>query len=421
MSRLENMNARRVVVTGMAVISPAGCTQEEYWQGLTSGQSALSMVTRFDTSDIFVHIAGQVDLEALKSEIPRSTLSQPDRSIQLGLLAAKRALDDAGVADAARNGLRVGTLLGSGLGPCDTIAINYKAYAEKGVRAVRPATVPRCMFNGIASEASIVFNLSGIHNVTAAACASASLAMGDAYNAIIVGQENVVLTGGCDSPLTHSIYSAWANLRVLSKEPDPARAMRPFDLTRDGFALAEGAAMLVFEELEHARARGAKIYGEILGHGTSSDASHITKPTVEGQVIALREALRLAGLRPEEVDYINAHGTSTTINDATETEAIKRALGEHAREIPISSTKSVLGHTMGASGALELVAVLLAMKHQVAPPTVNLKEPDPECDLDYVANESRSAPIRVALSNSFAFGGSNSVLAIRVFEENEHE
>ena len=417
---MQSGNKRRVVITGMAVISPAGCTPEAYWEGLTSGRSAVSAVTRFDTSEMSAHNAGQVDLEALKNEIPPATLSRPDRSIQLGLLAAKRALDDAGVTDAARNGLRVGTLLGSGLGPCDTLAVNYKAYEAKGVRAVRPATIPRCMYNGIASEASIIFGLSGTHNVTAAACASASLAMGDAYNAIITEQEDVVLTGGCDSPLTPSIYTAWANLRVLSREPDPERAMRPFDLTRDGFVLAEGAGMLVFEELEHARARGARIYGEMLGEGTSSDASHITRPNVEGQVAALQQALKLAGLRPEEVDYINAHGTSTQLNDATETEAIKRVFGKHAYHMPISSTKSVIGHSMGASGALELVAVLLAMKHQTAPPTMNLHEPDPECDLDYVPNEARPARMRVALSNSFAFGGSNSVLAIRAYEDDAH-
>ena len=412
--------SRRVVVTGMDVVSPAGCTLDEYWQGITCGRSAITRVTRFDTSDLMVHTAGEIDLGPLEEEIPRASLPRPDRSIRLGLLAGKRALEDAGVLQAAQDGLRVGALMGSGLGPCDTVAVNYKAYDEQGARAVRPTAVPRSMFNCIASEASIVFRLTGSHSVTAAACASASLAMGEAYDAIIFGREDVVLTGGCDSPLTHSIYTAWANLRVLTKEADPAKAMRPFDKKRDGFVLSEGAGMLVFEELEHARARGARIYGEILGQGTSSDASHITKPSVDGQAAALKRALEFAGLVPEDVDYINAHGTSTVLNDLTETKAIKRTLGDHARNVPISSTKSVLGHTMGASAAMELVATLLAFEHQALPPTVNLTEPDPECDLDYVPNKPRSARIRVALSNSFAFGGSNSVLVVRAYKDDKH-
>jgi len=401
----------------MSVVSPAGCSLEEYWRGITCGRSAVSEIARFDTSELDVHAAGQVDLEPLAAEIPRASLSRPDRSIQMGLLAAKWALEDAGVADAARDGMRVGVVLGSGHGPCDSVAVAYKSYDARGARSVRPTTIPRCMFNSIASEATILFHLTGTQHVAVAACASAAYAMGDAYNAVVTGHEDVVLTGGCDSPLTPSIFAAWTKLRVLSKEPDPARAMRPFDRRRDGFVLAEGAGMLVFEEMEHAVARGARIYGEILGYGASSDASHITRPEVEGQAAALRAALRFAGLSTGEIDYINAHGTATLLNDVTETQAIKQVFGDRAASIPISSTKSVMGHSLGASAALELIAVLLAIRHQVLPPTVNLEEPDPECDLDYVPGEARPCRIRTALCNSFAFGGANSVLVARACEE----
>jgi len=404
----------------MGVISPAGCTLQDYWSGITSGRSAIRTVSRFDTSGLDVHTAGEVDITPFKGQVPRTCLHHPDLSIRFGLLAARQALEDADLLEAARNGLRVGALIGSGLGPCDTVAASYKSYEARGQRGVRPSTIPRCMFNGIASEASIAFHLTGSHSVTAAACASASMAMCEAYEAVLCGREDAVLTGGCDSPLTPSVYIAWANLRVLSNEPDPAKAMRPFDRRRRGFVLSEGSGMLVFEELHHALRRGARIYAEIIGHGTSSDATHITKPDAEGQAEAIRRALRSAGITPEEVDYINAHGTATLLNDPTETKAIKLALGDRAYRVPVSSTKSVIGHAMGASGALELIATVLALQRQTAPPTVNLEEPDPACDLDYVPNEPRPVAIRIALKNSFAFGGSNCVLTISSYEGDDH-
>lgn len=250
----------------------------------------------------------------------------------------------------------------------------------------------------------------------AAACASGSIAIAEGYSAVLSGREDVCLAGGADSPLTLSMYGAWLNLRVLAKDPEPEKACRPFDKRRDGIVLAEGAGLLALEELEHARARGAKIYAEILGAGTTSDAAHITKPEVAGQAGAVERCLRNARLRPEDVDYINAHGTATLLNDVTETQAIKRVLGERAYRIPISSTKSILGHSMGASGAIETIVTILALQQQVAPPTVNLLERDPECDLDYVPNAARPARLRTALKNSFAFGGANAVLALRSFE-----
>ncbi len=407
---------RRVVVTGMGILSPAGCDLDAYWRGITCGRSAVRAIRNFDTSEMPIHSGGEVDRSELLKFVPESAIERTDRTALFGLIAARRALEDAGLAESARNGERIGLLIGSGLGPCETLAESYALYNTRGWQGVRPTTVPRSMYNVLASHISMECHLLGGHHVVAAACASGALAMADACEWIQSGREDMVVTGGCDSPMIPSMYGAWINLRVLSKNPEPAKASRPFDRRRDGLVLAEGAGMLVFEEAEHALRRGARIYAEILGSGSSSDATHITKPSPEGQASAIRHALRVSGLAAEEVDYINAHGTSTLLNDSTETQAIKLALGEHARRVAISSTKSVVGHAMGASGALELIATILAIRHQVLPPTVNLDEPDPECDLDYVPNVARPARIRAALSNSFAFGGSNAVLAVRAYE-----
>jgi 3-oxoacyl-[acyl-carrier-protein] synthase II len=407
---------RRVVVTGMGLLSPAGCDLDAYWRGITSGRSAIRAIRSFDTGEMPVHNGGEVDRSELLKAVPESDIERTDRTALFGLIAARRALEDAALADSARGGARIGLLIGSGLGPCETVAESYALYDSRGWQSVRPTAVPRSMYNVIASHISMECHLLGGHHVVAAACASSALAMADACEWIQSGREDMVVTGGCDSPMIPSIFGAWINLRVMSKNPEPAKASRPFDRRRDGLVLAEGAGMLIFEEAEHALRRGARIYAEMLGSGSSSDATHITKPSPEGQASAIRHALRVAGLAAEEVDYINAHGTSTLLNDSTETQAIKLALGEHARRVAISSTKSVIGHCMGASGALELIATILAIRSQVLPPTVNLDEPDPQCDLDYVPNVARPARIRAALSNSFAFGGSNAVLAVRAYE-----
>lgn len=413
------MNAngmRRVVVTGMGLLSPAGNNVDAFWQGITCGKSSIRRLSHFDIADMPVCAAGEVDNSALGEALAEGVSKRMDRAALLGLVAARNALKDAGIADEARNGMRIGLSLGTGLGPCETLAESYLSYDTKGWKGVRPTTVPRSMYNVPASTISMECHLTGGHQVAAAACASGAVAIADACDWVRVGREKIVMTGGCDSPLIPSMYGAWINLRVLSRNPVPEEACRPFDRNRDGMVLAEGAGILIFEELEHALKRGARIYAEVLGSGVSSDASHITKPLAEGQAIAIRHALECTGLTPEDVDYINAHGTSTPLNDPTETQAIKLALGERARRIPISSTKSVLGHSMGASGALELIASVLAIRHQTLPPTVNLHEPDPECDLDYIPNVARPGRVKVVLSNSFAFGGSNAVLAVRNFE-----
>lgn len=408
---------QRVVITGIGILSPAGSTLDDYWRGLTCGRSAIREVTLFDTSDMPVHSGGEVDTAELASAVSEHVLKRTDRAVVLGLAAADRALADAGFLRDAPDGLPVGVFIGSGMGPCHAAEEAYGVYNARGWKALRPTTIPRVMFNCIASRISIEYHLTGGHHVVSAACSSSSLAMVEAFNAIRTGGEEMVLTGGCDSPLTPSTFGAWVNLRILSKHPDPARASRPFDKDRDGLVLAEGAAMLLFEGVRHARDRGAHVYAEVIGYGTSSDATHITNPSAEGQAKAIRGALRCAGIGTDEVDYINAHGTSTVLNDRTETRAIKLAFPERAADIPVSSTKSVIGHAMGASGALGLVASVLALKHQTVPPTVNLDNPGPDCDLDYVPHTARPTRLRVVLCNSFGFGGANSVIAVRSFEE----
>ena len=400
----------------MGILSPAGNDLESYWRGITCGRSAIRKIRRFDTMGMPIQIGGEVDDDDFASDFSDAPLRRMDRAVMFGMVAAGRALESASISEEMCRRMPIGALIGSGLGPAHHAEEAYAAFCAKGWRAVRPTTIPRVMYNSIASHISIRYHLTGGHHVVAAACSSSSLAIAEAFECVRTGREDVVLTGGCDSPMVPSIYGAWVNLRILSRNPEPEKASRPFDRNRDGLVLSEGAAMFVFEEMTSAVARGARIFAEVLGSGGSSDASHITRPSAEGQALALRRALENADLAPGEVDYINAHGTSTLLNDVTETEAIKRAFGKEAKRVPISSTKSVIGHAMGASGSLELVATILALNRQVLPPTVNLDEPDPKCDLDYVPKEARPAPLRVALSNSFGFGGSNSVLAVKSFE-----
>lgn len=400
----------------MGVICPAGATLDSLWQGVVSGRSFVRNIQRFDTSAMPVHSGGEIDQALLQSVIPGNALQREDLTVLLADYAAGQALADAGIAEAVRKDLAAGLILGTGMGPCHTAQESYHQYEVRGWQGLRPTTVPRTMFNVVAGEVSMRRHLTGGHCVLAAACASGSLAIAHAYSAVASGMEDVCLTGGADSPIVLSMYGAWINLRVLAKDPDPAKACKPFDKRRDGLVLAEAAGVMVLEELEHARARNARIYAEILGAGVASDAAHITKPEVAGQSAAIERCLRVTGLSPADVDYVNAHGTATLLNDVTETQALKRVLGDRAYRIPISSTKSILGHSMGASGAVEMITTILALNKQVAPPTLNQQERDPDCDLDYVPNEARPARLRVALKNSFAFGGANAVLAVKTFE-----
>ena len=415
----DNLRAsrRRVVITGVGVLSPAGGGPDAFWETAVSGRSALRRLQYLDVSEYPVTVGGEVDDSLFAEEERPGRLKNVDRATHLGKCAAGRALRDAGFDPASPEPKRVAVIVGTGAGPTYAAEQAYLTFQRDGWRAMRPRTVPRLMFNAIGAEISIGFRLTGLHFTLAAACASSNMAMTRALDLIRYGREDVVLTGGSDDTLCPTAFSAWIAMRILDASPVPQRCCLPFHRERKGFSMGEGAAMFVFEELERARARGAKIHAEVIGYGENSDAVHITRSDPDRQAEAIRLALADAGISAEDVDYINAHGTATKVNDANETRAIKLALGEHAARVPISSTKSVVGHTMGASGAIELVAVLGAFKHQTAPPTANLDDPDPECDLDYVPCEPRRAKIDCALSQSFAFGGANSVLALRRYEE----
>ena len=407
---------RRVVVTGVGIATPLGSNLDTFWSAIMQGHSCISEITRLDTSDYPVHIGGQVIEPEPGPFLPEQILRRNDLCTNIGLLAGGLALDSAHLGSREDDKRRISVVVGSAFGAMQGLQEVYDAYFTRGWRRMHPLSVPRNMFNSLASNLSIHYRLTGTHHTVAAACASGAVAIGEAFQRIRHGYDDIVLAGGADAPICGSVLGGWINLRVLSRNPDPAKACRPFDAKRDGLVLSEAAALLVLEEYEHARMRGAPCFGEIIGYGATSDASHLTAPDAAGQSEAIMRALSSAGLRPEDVDYINAHGTSTRLNDQVETMAIKMALGEHGRRVPVSSSKSMLGHTMGASGALELVVTLMALRHGVLPPTINYDSPDPECDLDYVPNQARRQPLRVALKNSFAFGGQNAVIAVRKME-----
>ena len=408
---------RRVVVTGVGIATPFGSNLDTFWSALVQGYSCISEITRLDTTDYPVHIGGQVVPPEETAFLPGSVLRHNDLCTNIGLLAGGLALDSAGLESTSDERRPISVIVGSAFSATQGLQDVYGSFFKRGWRKMHPLAVPRNMFNSLASNLSIQYRLAGSHHTIAAACASSAVAVGEGYLRIRYGEDDLVLAGGADAAICGSVLGGWANLRVLSRNPDPIRACRPFDSRRDGLVISEGAALLVLEEYEHARRRRAHSFGEIIGYGATSDATHLTAPSSKGQGAAITRALHSAGLAAEDVDYINAHGTSTRLNDQTETEAIKQALGEHSRKVAISASKSMLGHTMGASGALELVVTLLALRHGVIPPTINHDSPDPDCDLDYVPNNARRGELRVALKNSFAFGGQNAVLAVRKPEE----
>jgi 3-oxoacyl-[acyl-carrier-protein] synthase II len=408
---------RRVVVTGIGVVTPFGHDVEGFWQALLAGRSCIAPITRLDTSDFPVHFGGQVGDVAANPFLPASLIRRNDLSTNIGLLAGGLALESAGLGAMVEQKRAISVMVGSAFGATQGLQDVYNAFYLRGWRKMHPLSVTRNMFNSLSSNLSIHFKLGGSHHTVAAACASGAVAIGEAFRRIRHGEDDVVLAGGADAPICGSVLAGWAHLRVLSQHPEPAQASRPFDKERDGLVLSEGAAMLVLEDLQHARERGSRCWGEIVGYGANSDASHLTAPEGSGQCEAIWRALRSAGLRPEDVDYVNAHGTATRLNDETETQALHAAFGDHACNLAVSANKSMLGHTMGASGALELIATLLTLRDGVIPPTINYRNPDPACDLDYVPNQARRRPVRLAIKNSFAFGGDNAVLVVRKVEE----
>lgn len=409
---------RRVVITGLGVFASTGKDPESFINNLAEGRSAIGRITQFDPSALSVQIAAEVPGYCSTDYFPKKRLDLIDRFTEFGLIAAGQAMKSSGIEMRDEERPRFGVMMGSGMGGAQTYEVGYSSLYARGATRVHPFTIPKSMHNAATSQICMEFGAQGPSIATSTACASAGHAIGEAYHYIKFDMADVILAGGSDSPLTFGIMRFWESVRVLaSGNGNPSRACRPFSADREGLVLGEGAAVLVLEELDHAKRRGATIFAELAGFGLSSDAGHITQPTVDGPVRAMRMALAAGGLNPEDIDYINAHGTGTRLNDPIETEVIKTVLGEHARKVAISSTKSMHGHAMGATAALELAATVLAMKKGVIPPTANYTVPDPECDLDYVPNEAREANIRAAVSNSFAFGGLNAVLAVRQFEQ----
>ena len=408
---------RRVVVTGIGVFASTGKNAGSFFERLLQGRSAIRRIQQFDPSPLSVQIAAEVpDYDPL-DYFPAKRLDLLDRFSQFALLAAKEAVDSSGIQLRDEERPRFGVVTGTGMGGASTFESGYfKLFAEQATR-LHPFTIPKIMHNAATSQICMEFGAQGPALTTATACSSSGHAIGEAFHLIKYGMADVMLTGGTEAPITFGMLRSWESVRVLATgNGDPSKACRPFSADREGFVMGEGAAMLLLEELEHAKQRGARIYGEIAGFGMSSDASHITQPSIDGPARAVRMALTEAEVNPQEVDYINAHGTGTRVNDVTETQVIKEVFRDHARKLAISSTKSMHGHVMGSTGAVELAATIQAVDRGIVPPTANYTHPDPECDLDYVPNQAREMPVRIAVSNSFAFGGLNAVLLVRRFE-----
>jgi len=407
------MAKRRAVVTGLGVVAPNGTGVAEFWKATLEGRSGVRLVTTFDVSLFDSKIAGTVEGLDPLAFLPPNVARKSDRFVHLGVAAASEALKDSGLDLEREDRTRAGCIIGSGLGGMLFHEEQILAGYEKGAHRLNPLCVPRVTPNAVASHIAIQHGLLGPNMVVSTACASATHAIGEAMRKILYGDADLMVTGGVEAPLTQFTFGAYAAMKVLSKRNDaPQKASRPFDRDRDGFVLAEGGAALVLEDLEHARRRGARVYAELVGYSAASGAHHmvIPDPTGSDAAQAMSLALRDAGIGPADVDYINAHGTSTHANDVAETKAIKDVFGDYARRIPISATKSVTGHAIGAAGGIEAVACCLTLDQQIIHPTTNLENPDPECDLDYVPGAAREARVNVVLSNSFGFGNANACL-----------
>ncbi len=410
---------RRVVVTGMGLVIPTGIGVETAWKNVCEGKSGIGPLTRFDTNGFETRIAGEVKDFNPESCIDKKEIKKMDLFIQYSIAAAKEALEDARLAIGPDNAEQVGVIVGTGLGGLPSIEKYHKVLMDRGPSRITPFFIPMLIANLASGQIAIQFGPKGPNTCVVTACATGAHCIGDAFRAIVYGDAEAMITGGTEANITPLTISGFNAMKALSTRNDePQKACRPFEKSRDGFVVAEGAGVVVLEELQFALKRKAKIYAELVGYGYTGDAYHITAPSPEGDgaVRCMRMAIRDAKLKPEDVDYINAHGTSTPLNDLTETVAIKTVFGDHAKGIPISATKSMTGHLLGAAGSTEAIFTVLAIQDGIMPPTINYEEPDPHCDLDYVPNVARRKSINIAMSNAFGFGGTNATLVFKRFE-----
>ncbi|MFJ8064098.1 beta-ketoacyl-ACP synthase II [Psychrobacillus sp. NPDC096426] len=409
------MTKRRVVVTGIGAVTPLGNDIETTWSGIKEGKSGVGMLTRLDASQFSAKVAAEVKDFDIEKYIERKEARKMDRFTHYALAASIMAVEDANLTITEELGLRTGVWIGSGIGGMETYENQFRVFLEKGARRVSPFFVPMMIPDMAAGQVSIHFGAKAINSCSVTACASGTNSIGDAFKVIERGDADVMITGGAESPITHMSVAGFCSNTALTLNTDPQTASRPFDANRDGFVIGEGAGIVILEEYEHAIARGAKIYAEIIGYGSTGDAHHITAPAPggEGAARAMQQAIDDAGISPEQVDYINAHGTSTPYNDQFETMAVKSVFAEHAYELAMSSTKSMTGHLLGAAGGVEAIFTVLALKEGILPPTMNLETPDPDCDLDYIPNAARKAEIEFAMSNSLGFGGHNASILFK--------
>lgn len=409
---------RRVVVTGMGLVIPTGIGVKTSWKNVCEGSSGIGHLTRFDTTGFETKIAGEVKGFDPELYIEKKEIKKMDLFIQYALGATKEALEDAQLKVTPENCEQIGVIVGTGLGGLPTIEKYHKVLLERGPSRITPFFIPMLIANLASGQIAIQFGTKGPNTCVVTACATGAHCIGDAFRAIIYGDAEAMIAGGTEANITPLTIGGFNAMKALSTRNDvPQKACRPFEKNRDGFVVAEGAGIIILEELGFALRRNAKIYGEVVGYGYTGDAYHITAPPPDGEgaVRCMRMAIKDAGMKPEEIEYINAHGTSTQLNDLTETLAIKTVFGEHARKIPISATKSMTGHLLGAAGSTEAIFTLLAIQDGIIPPTINYDEPDPECDLDYVPNVARRKSLQVGMSNAFGFGGTNATLIFRKF------
>jgi 3-oxoacyl-[acyl-carrier-protein] synthase II len=414
------MNKRRVVITGVGMITPLGIGTEKSWKGLLEGRSGIRKITQFDATDFPTQIAGEVDGFNPEEYVEAKEIKKMDRFIHFAVAAASMAVQDSGLKITDENAERTGVIIGSGMGGLHTIEHYHSVLLEKGPRRISPFFIPMLIVNLASGQVSIRFGAKGPNSAVTTACATGSHAIGDAFRIIQRGDADSMLAGGTEAVVTPLGIGGFNAMKALSTRNDePAKASRPFDKDRDGFVMGEGAGILILEHLESALERGARVYAEIMGYGMTADAYHITSPPPggEGAARCMDVALRDAGVSPSEVNYINAHGTSTKYGDELETSAIKTVFGDHAYKLAVSSTKSMTGHLLGAAGGVEAVISVLGICNDIIPPTINLDNPDPECDLDYIPHKPRKTAIRYALTNSFGFGGTNACLLFKKFEE----